>query len=135
VLIIILSFDRYLLNRNQTIRFFIMKLSTNPTLLSTDGQPEAIIELETMDDYKVKNQSNSSVLQKRSHRLISASQKQGRQMIVNRINKVSTIVKPNMNGKVTELTTHCSSKSRKYNVRNSRLRSKDMSGNSTDLKV
>ena len=71
--IIILSFDRYLLNRNQTIRFFNMKLSTNPTLLSTDGQPEGIIELETMDNFKIKNQSNPSLLQKRSHRLISAS--------------------------------------------------------------
>ena len=51
-----------------------MKLSTNPTLMSADSQPEGIIELETIDNFKVKNQSNPSLLQKRSHRLISTSQ-------------------------------------------------------------
>lgn len=112
-----------------------MKLATNPTLLTADGQTNELIDIAAIDDLKTKNHTSSSLLSKRSHRLTSGSHKHGKHTPPPRVNKVPTVLKSSLNGKVSEMSTHCNTRSRKNNMRSHRLKSKDLSVNSNDLKL
>ena len=112
-----------------------MKLATNSTLLTNEGPTDVLVDIQAIDEFKTKNHTSNSLLSKRSHRLMSASHKHGKVPPASKVNKVTTVVKSTLNGKTSELSSHCNTRSRKNIMRLNRLKSKDMSVTSTDLKL
>lgn len=111
-----------------------MKLATNPTLLTADSQDHSPLHLQGLDSYKPKEATSPTLLHKRPHRLMSGHNKNGKPASGTRMNKV-TSVRSSLNGKTPEMSGHCNSKLRKINMRIQRLKSKDDSAPSTDLKL
>lgn len=110
-----------------------MKLATNPTLLTADSQDHSLIHLQGLESYKPKDSVSPTLLNKRPHRLMSGMHKSGKP--ASRMNKVTSSVRSTVNGKTSEISGQCNSKPRKYNMRLQRLKSKDHSVCSTDLKL
>lgn len=113
-----------------------MKLATNPTIVTSEAQPDIIDHIDSLPTYKNKDQGSPTLLSKRSHRFMStASNKHIKQSSTGKIAKVGTVVKSSFNGKTSEIAANCNTKTRKYNMRTHRFRSKDISAHSTDFKL